>query len=155
MLAAEFDRRKALEARGATLLTSSASLVALIFGLTVLVTGRDALLVNHLAVYGVLASLFAFVAAAIVGIFIQTHLQDYTVVDEETLPSLVKDAAKWRRCPDLALRDSVAEKIRTLSSLRKANGDKAKWVKVGMYIQLAAIAGLVISLVMELFSRLA
>lgn len=40
LLAAEFDRRKTLAGRGATLLTASASLVTLIFGLTVIVTGK-------------------------------------------------------------------------------------------------------------------
>lgn len=41
VVTAEFDRKKSLEGRGTTIVTTSTSLLALIFGLTVIVTGKD------------------------------------------------------------------------------------------------------------------
>jgi hypothetical protein len=50
LLKAEYERRKTLEGRGATLLTASASMLTLIFALTVFVTGKDHVFANRCAV---------------------------------------------------------------------------------------------------------
>jgi len=154
MLAAEFERRKTLEARGATLMTSSASLVALIFGLTVLVTGKDPVLINRWAVYVLLGSLVLFVFAAVIGIVVQTYLHKYDVVECEFLEMLARTDEEWSRSADHAVRADVSQKVRTVCSLRKGNGTKAIWVIAGLIVQLAAITSLAASLGLELYSRL-
>lgn len=155
MLAAEFERRKILEARGTTMMTSSASLIALIFGLTVLVTGKDPVLTSRWAGYVLLESLVLFVLAAVIGIVVQTYLHKYDVVECEFLETLAGTDAEWSRSADHAIRTSVSQKVRTLCSLRRGNGAKAIWVIAGLTIQLAAIASLTVSLGLELYSRLA
>jgi hypothetical protein len=154
MLAAEFERRKTLEARGTTLTTSSGSLVALIFGLTVLVTGKDPVLISLCAVYVLLASLAFFVFSAIIGIVVQTYLQKYDVADCDFLETLATSNEEWSRTADYAVRTNVSQKVRTLCSLRRANGTKARWVIAGLIVQLGAIALLAVSLGIELYTRL-
>jgi hypothetical protein len=154
MLTAEFERRKTLEARGTTLMTSSATLIALIFGLTVLVTGKDPVLINRWAVYVLLASLVLFVVAATVGIVVQTYLHKYDVVECDFLETLAGTDKEWSRSADHAVRTNVSQKVHTLCSLRKGNNAKASWVIAGLIVQLMAIASLAVSLGIELNSRL-
>ncbi|MGV0041665.1 hypothetical protein [Mycobacterium colombiense] len=154
LLAAEFERRKTLEARGATLLTSCASLLALIFGLTVLVTGKDAVFANHLAVLVLCAALVLFVLAATIAMMVQTHLHKYDVVSCDYLETLAKSDQQWSQSADHAVRADVSQKVRTLCSLRGGNNTKARWVVVGLRVQITAIAFLAASLGLELYSRL-
>lgn len=154
MLAAEFERRKTLEARGATLTTGSTSLVALIFGLTVLVTGKDSVLTSHWAVYVLLAGLLFFVVAAVIGIFVQMYLHKYDVPDCEYLDTLAGTDEEWARTADHAVRTDVSQKVRTLCSLRDGNASKAKLILAGLVVQIVAIAFLAVSLGVELYDRL-
>lgn len=154
LLAAEFERRKTLEARGGTLLTSSTTLLALIFGLTVLVTGKGAVFAVHLAVYVLYGALAVFVVSAAIAIIVQTQLQRYEVVSCEYLKTLAGSDAEWSRSADHAVRAEVSQKVRTLCSLRGGNNTKARWVVAGLVVQLTAIALLAASLGLELYGRL-
>ncbi len=159
MLAAEFERRKTLEARGTTLLTSSTSVTAIIFALTVLVTGRDAVLANRWAGYVLIASLAAFVAAAVYGILIQAKLQPYEVANREYLLTLTTEEL-WSQPADDAVRSDVAQKVRTLGGpngdggLRAANDTKARWVDAGVRWQLGAVGLLALAMGLELWTRM-
>src|SRR6476659_5906451 len=66
VMAAEYDRRKAVEGRGAAILTTSTTMLTLIFGLTVLVIGKDQPFKNHLALWFVTSALAAFVLSAVI-----------------------------------------------------------------------------------------
>ncbi|MGB9248453.1 MAG: hypothetical protein WCC28_01530 [Mycobacterium sp.] len=77
LLAAEFDRRKTLEGRGAALMTASVCLVTLIFALTVILTGKDHVFANRYAVYFLLAALVSFVISAVIAIMVQTRGFNY------------------------------------------------------------------------------
>jgi uncharacterized membrane protein len=68
LLAAEYDRRARMEGRGSTIVTTSASLLTVVFGLTVVVTGEDYVFANCYAVFALLAALLAFVISAVLGI---------------------------------------------------------------------------------------
>lgn len=70
VVAAEFDRKKTLEGRGTTILTTSGSLLTLIFGLTVVVSGKDAKFENPWAIMFLMGALFAFVVSAVIAIYI-------------------------------------------------------------------------------------
>jgi len=65
LLAAKYDRRARMEGRGSTIVTTSASLLTVVFGLTVVVTGKDYVFANCYAVFALLAALLAFVISAV------------------------------------------------------------------------------------------
>lgn len=159
MLTAESDRRKMLEARGTTLLTSSTSVTTIIFALTVLVTGRDSVLVNRCAVYVLIGSLFAFLVAAGFGIRIQTKLHPVDLASREYLMKLT-DNDRWGWTADRAVRNDVADKVRALGGadgtggLRGANNTKARWVRTGSRFQLGGVALLAVAMSLELWTRL-
>jgi hypothetical protein len=90
-VAAEFDRKKTLEGRGTTILTTSGSLLTLIFGLTVVVSGKDAKFGNHWAVLLLMAALLAFVVSAVIAIFIAIK-----VASQERCKSSDVDSAHLR-----------------------------------------------------------
>ncbi|ASX03435.1 hypothetical protein [Mycobacterium intracellulare] len=154
LLAAEFDRRKALEGRGAALLTSSGSMLALIFGLTVLITGKDATFKIHCAVYFVIAAMIAFLASAVIAIVVQAHGFEYSVMSDDALKSLARDNTEWGRRADDATRAWVSKQARTICTLRVGNSTKATQVAWSLWFQVSAIGLLTISVCIELFDRL-
>jgi hypothetical protein len=98
LLADEFDRRKTLEGRGATLMTASVSLVTLIFALTVILTGKDHVFANRYAVYFLLAALISFVISAVIAIVVQTRGFNYDVIKRQTLERLTDPNAPFGIC---------------------------------------------------------
>ena len=153
-LAAEFDRRKTLEGRGATLLTASVSLVTLIFGLTVIVTGKDHVFANRYAVFTLLAALVAFVISAVIAIVVQTRGFSYKVIDHESLKKLAGTNEAWAQTADHAVRADVSQHVRTICSLRDGNDAMATRVTWSLRFQLLAIALLSASVGLELYVRI-
>lgn len=136
------------------MLTSSASVLALVFGLTVLVTGKDAVFASHAAVWVLCASLLFFVLAAGFAIVVQAHMYKYEVVSKEYLASLAASDTEWSQSADHAVRSDVSQKVRTLGSLRDGNKVKAVFTIVGLWLQMGAIALLAVSIGLEFYSRL-
>ncbi|SKY79546.1 Uncharacterised protein [Mycobacteroides abscessus subsp. bolletii] len=153
LLAAEFDRRKALEGRGSGLLTSSGSMLALIFGLTVLITGKDATFRSHCAMYLLIVAMVAFLVSAVVAIVVQAHGFEYSVMSDEALTSLARDHAEWGRRADDATRAWVSKQASTICTLRAGNNAKATQVAWSLWFQLGAVALLTMAVCTELFSR--
>ncbi len=147
----EFDRRKTLEGRAGALLTSSASMLTLIFGLTVLVTGKDPTFKSHWALYFLLGALASFVGAASVAIWVQTRGFDYLVVRDTSLRLLVGDEM-WSYPADVATRADVSQKVNLVCSLRVGNNAMAQRLTWSLRLQLLAIALLSISVGFELHS---
>jgi hypothetical protein len=116
LLSAELDRRKAVEGRGATM-TASASIITLIFGLSVLVTGKDAVFENRWAVWALIPALIAFVLSAAIALFVQTHGAKYEVVSRSSLRSLTT-VSFWTMRADPATRADVSQQVRTICGLR-------------------------------------
>ncbi len=155
LLAAEFDRRKTLEGRGATLLTASVSLVTLIFGLTVIVTGKDHVFANRYAVFTLLAALVAFVISAVIAIVVQTRGFDYDVVKRKSLKQLTDpNAPFWAKSADDAVRADVSQHVKTICSLRDGNDTMATRVTWSLRFQLLAIVLLSVSVGLELHARI-
>ncbi|BBY88458.1 hypothetical protein [Mycolicibacterium tokaiense] len=153
-LAAEYERRKGLENRGAVLLTSSGTMVTIIFGLTVFITGKDFVFVNRSAVELVCQSLIPFVLSAVLAIFVQAFLPKYEVIKSEDLVKLVRDDKYWTSSAEDATRESVDLQVKTTCSLRKGNGFKAFCVLTSFGLQLVAIAMVSGAVAMELMCRL-
>ncbi|BBZ45413.1 hypothetical protein [Mycobacterium parmense] len=147
----EFDRRKALEGRAGALLTSSASLLTLIFGLTVLVTGKDPTFKSQWALGFLVAALASFVGAAGVAIWVQTRGFDYLVVRDDSLKALVADEM-WNMPTDGATRADVSQKVNMICSLRVGNNTMAGRLTWSLRLQLLAIVLLSVSIGFELQS---
>jgi lysylphosphatidylglycerol synthetase-like protein (DUF2156 family) len=145
----EFDRRKTLQGRAGALLTSSASLFTLIFGLTVLVTGRDPTFKSPWALGFLVAALVCFVAVAGVAIWVQTRGFDYLVVHDDSLKALVGDEM-WNMPADGATRADVSQKVNMICSLRTGNNTMAGRLTWSLRLQLFAIVLLSVSVGFEL-----
>ena len=70
--ASEEDRSKALDGRGATIIATSTTMLTLIFGLTVVVTGKSYEFKNHHAILLVSLAMVAYVLASVIALFVQT-----------------------------------------------------------------------------------
>ncbi|MEU9805596.1 hypothetical protein [Mycobacterium sp. NPDC050853] len=151
LLAAEFDRKKTLEAKGATLVASSASVSALVFGLLVIVMGKDRLFSGHCARAALIAALVAFVISASVAIAVQTYGFKYMVIDREYLGKLTDDDEEWGLTADDAARNWVHWQVQTITTLRKNNGIKARLVGFSLVTQGIAIMFLSASAAFELY----
>jgi len=152
-LAAEFDRKKTLEARGATLVTSSVSLLTLVTALTVLVAGKDYVFRDHRAFMVLLVALAAFIAAGAVGVFVQTYGFKFRVMDAATLEVLANQP-NWERTADDAARNWVHWQVMSICTLREGNNTKAALIGIGLGFQLLAIVLLAVSVGIELSGRL-
>ena len=149
VVAAEFDRKKILEGRGTTILTTSGSLLTLIFGLTVVVSGKDAKFGNHWAVLLLMASLLAFVVSAVIAIFIATYGSKYTLAGRPLLESLTENETWEDKSEDEARRMWVKRQVNTSLSLRKGNNRKVKAVTWSLAAQVLAITLLSSSVAIE------
>jgi hypothetical protein len=152
LLAAEYDRRKRMEDRGAAIVTSSASLLTLIVGLAAFVTGQGFALTSRLAVAAVFGAMIAFVVSAVFGIAVRTYGLPYTTVDRDNLNQLTSNEF-WTMSADEALREDVAQQAGTIRSLRAATERKDKWVTASLASQVVAIALLIAAIGFELLAR--
>jgi hypothetical protein len=146
LLTAEYDRRKALEGRGSTLVTSSTTMLTLIFGLTVIVTGKDKPFTDHRAVWLLIGALAAFVLSAVIAIFVQVYGTVWTRI--ETLERLV--GSDWNVTENDARRMWACHQVQTIKTLRAGNSRRAKYVLGSFGIQVLAITMLAISVAIEL-----
>jgi hypothetical protein len=154
LLQVEFDRRKAFEGRGAALLTASATMLTLIFGLTVFVTGKDSVFKNAYALGFLCAALVAFVIAAVVAIFVQARGFDFLTVKETSLLKITAENSFWDQSADFAVRADVAQKVQMLCSLRKGNNRMSTLVSVSLWFEVTAVGLLSISVGFELCTSL-
>jgi len=146
----EFDRKKALEARGGYIVSSSGALFTLIIGLAVVVAGSGFTIHHPAAVGFAIASTVTFVGAAIVGLAVQGMNSKYDLTSDETLTSMVTE--RWGESAEAALFVTARRNVETIGSLRKSNDSKAIIARWGLGLQIAAIALLGMSFVAELVS---
>lgn len=154
LLAAEYDRRKSLEGRAAALLGSSGTMLTLIFGLTVLVTGKGAVYQNAFAIGALLAAMAAFLASAICAIVVQAYGYEYFVMSDDALRSLTSDHKEWGRRADSATRAWVAKQVSTICTMRAGNSTKATQVEFSLWLLISGIILLSLSASVELIGRL-
>jgi hypothetical protein len=152
-LTSEEDRTKTVEGRGATIITTSTSMLTLIFGATVILTGKDYTLKNHYAIVLLAIALVAFVSAAVLALILQTFGFKYRVISTATLDELVKDA-NWARTEDDARRMWVNRQVQTIKTVRDNNNRKAALVIWALGLEVSAIFLLLLSLGFELYTRL-
>ncbi len=154
LLAAEYDRRTKMEGRGSVIVTASASLLTVVFGLTVIVTGKDYVFANCYAVFALLAALLAFVISAVLGIVVHAYGFKYQTVDRKTLVGLTENEAMWTLSADRAVREDIRQQVRTTTTLRGTNEKMAKLVLASLVFQVLAVMLLSASVGLELFGRM-
>jgi hypothetical protein len=155
LLAAEYDRRTKMEGRGSMIVTASASLLTVVFSLTVVVTGKDYVFESCLAVVALLAALLAFVVSAVLGIVVGAYGFNYRTVDRKTLKRLTDQQGEfWTMSADDAVNHDVEQQVETICSLRNANKKKANLVTAGLVSPVLAITLLSVSLGLELYGSM-
>ncbi len=152
LLDAEFERRKTLEARGGTIITTSASMLALIVAVSALLLGKDnVVLASTASPTLVIASLVAFVIANVLAIFVQNYSMAYTVTANETLDAMT--GSHWGVDEDNARRVCVKRQVNTIKSLRQGNTWKARLAYASLWVEVFAIALLAAAAIVELVSH--
>uniref|UniRef100_UPI001E58F084 hypothetical protein n=2 Tax=Mycobacterium avium TaxID=1764 RepID=UPI001E58F084 len=155
LLAAEHDRRTKTEGRGSTIVTTSSSLRTVVFGLTVVVTGKDYVFANCYAVWVLIAALGAFVISAVLGLVVSAYSFRYKTVSLDFLRQLEdRDGALWKVSADQAVNYDVQQQVTTICSLRGGNERKADLVVASLVFQVAAVALLALSVGLEIYGRM-
>lgn len=150
-LKAEHDRRTALDARAATVATSSSAFIALSGALTVLATGKDYAFTGQGA-RGVLLTLASFLVSAAFAL-VASGSRTYAVATADTLDAML-GADHWTDDEATArLAVSVAN-VKTIRSLRRGNNRKAGLLVIAHVFQVLAVAGFIVTLAWELRDRI-
>lgn len=137
-LKAERERRVSLEARGLGVLTTSGTLVTLIFALGALVTGVDKFELDTASLWPLAGALLAFVVAAFLGL-LANRLRRYEVTQPAQLHEWRDRDGAWNDTADKARRVVTRANILTLASLRQGNNAKADLVDAALWAQLTAV----------------
>jgi hypothetical protein len=152
LLAAEYERRKVLEARGDSIIKTSSGVIALIFALTVFISGKDYKFTNHWgSVWILVASLAIFLLSAAIAIYVQNWGLKYTMTGRATLDEMTQGL--WDLDTDDAQRMCLQRNINTTLSLRDGNAKKASAAQYSVIFQGLAILLLSLALVFELTGR--
>lgn len=137
-LATERDRRAKLDARGVGVLTTSGTLVTLLFALGALVTSLDAFEPGRLTVSLLTVALVAFVIAGSLGLLGHRLVKYQLVNPREMLKWQARDGW-WHDDSDKARRLIALGNIKTLITLRNGNERKAGLLTKALWAQLAAL----------------
>lgn len=144
----EHERSKALSDRAAAITTTSSAFLGLVLTLTVLVTGKEYTYSGSGAL-GVLLGLLLFVVAALLG-FIANIARKYELASPDTLLAMVDE--HWTD-QEVDARNVVAySNVVTIDSLRGGNNTKARLLKWGAGVQVAAVVAVILALGLELWS---
>jgi hypothetical protein len=155
----EFERRRTLDQRGISVVTSSSTLVTLLAALAAFMAARPtgtstattaaATLGTarptgtSVATFGL--ALMSFVVAALLGL-LANRSRAYQVLDEESMLSLRQEDA-WNLSADEARWLIVGRQVDTLTSLRAGNFLKSRLVNRALMAQIAALALLAIAII--------
>jgi hypothetical protein len=149
LFAAEFERRAVLEARGDSIIKTSAGIITLIVALAVFISGNDYKFTNHWDSVWILAvSLLTFVISAAIAIYVQNWALEYKFTGKKTLGKLTQEL--WDLSPDDALRMCLQRDINSTLSLREGNDKKVSAAQYSVILQVVAILLLSIAFVCEL-----
>jgi hypothetical protein len=146
----EQARRDSLDSRALSVLTTSSALIALVFSLTVLITGEH-FVVSDRGARGIACSLGSFVVAAALGLWAH-ETRPYRVADIPTLRLMY--TTHWTDGETTARNFCCRLSVRNTASLRTGNNRKAGILIVAFIFQIAALVGLLATLGYEFRSHL-
>jgi len=141
-LEAERERRKSLDSRGASVVTTSSALATAVFALGALVTGQTSFTPDKVTTWSLLAGLALFGAAAFCGLMANRTIP-YEVTDTSTLEEM--RSGHWADDEVDARNITIYRNIQTIMTLRDGNNEKASWVTRAFVVQLLAAAALLVA----------
>jgi hypothetical protein len=132
----ERQRKAGLEARGLALITTSAALVSLLFGLAAVVTDSDSFQLTEASKIFLIASTGFFVFAAVLGLGSNiANLRDLT--SEEY----------WSGDETVASRRVAQVRVSILARARKMNLRKGRLLLAGILVEVLAVLSLAVSVI--------
>ncbi|MGW6932930.1 hypothetical protein ACWGE0_22935 [Lentzea sp. NPDC054927] len=141
-LKAERERRTAFEARGQALVTSSGALVTLLVGLAAIVKTAATPQLTPWVLGPVGTALLLFATAGGCGVIAGWN-RHYAVAATGTLRTML--AAHWIDNEVDARNHTGSLLVSTLATLRSANNFKARWVTIGLIVQVSALIALAVA----------
>ena len=145
----EYERRSTLDSRALAVATSSSAFLALVFAVSVVVTGKDYKF-SHGGTRGLLITLASFIAAAALGL-VANAAREYEVPAVATLRLMTSD--HWTDREVDARNITAGLNVTAIAFLRGGNNSKARLVVVAFLFQMAAVLGIVATLTWELRHR--
>ena len=136
----ERARRDRFDARGLGVLTTSSALIALVFSLTVLITGKDLKIAKVSSIVLAAVALVAFLVAGISGL-LANKLRNSSTVLIEGMERMVRD--RWTNSEVTARSVTAQKNLEVLASLRNANDKKVKHLERALFSQLVGTGLLV------------
>jgi hypothetical protein len=136
-LTEERNRKNSLEARGITVITTSGTLVTLLFALTAGLTAATKFQLPASAKLPLLLALVAFVIAAIFGLATNVPLR-YREATPQGLARLVH-AIYWTAPPEIGQLRVAAAQVAVIAATRSANNLKVVFLIVAVFAELLAV----------------
>jgi hypothetical protein len=142
-LAEQDARKESIEKRGLAVITTSGTIVSLLFALVAVLTGADEYTLPTDAEPWLGAALIAFVLAALAGIVANLPLL-YLAVEAPELRRLLDEF--WDNDPVVAEKRVAATQLKVLTRAKSMNAFKG-WILVGAVLaELAAVAFLAVAI---------
>lgn len=142
-IAEQEARKESIEKRGLAVITTTGTIVSLLFGLVAVLTGTDKYTLPSGAELWLGGALIAFVLAALAGIVTNMPLL-YLAVEVPELRRLIDDF--WSDEPEVAEKRVAATQLKVLTRAKSLNATKG-WILVGaIAIELAGIVFLALAI---------
>jgi hypothetical protein len=135
-LKSETDRKSKLDSRGASLVTSSGAIHAVLVGLGSLDRGPTRSTIPNWIIPLLVMALLGFLAAAVAGVVAQLN-HGYEATSTVGLKSLLDE--RWRDSSGESMHRVGADRFRAIESLRSSNHKKDVALRWGYGFQIAAI----------------
>lgn len=149
LLAEERSRKQSLEQRGLAVITSSGTMVTLLFALAALVTSDETFVLEDCSKLLLAGAAISFSVAAVLAIFIQKPL----LYQEPGISWLktVTGASVWDKVPETTASRRAAEaRVNSIASFREKNVVKVRLLTTALSFEAAAIV-FVVGVVVSIF----
>ncbi|HEU5062846.1 MAG TPA: hypothetical protein VFT79_06805 [Solirubrobacterales bacterium] len=141
-VAQQDERKESIEKRGLAVITSSGTIVSLLFGLVAVLTGVEKYELPAGAEPWLGCALAGFITATLAGIVTNVPLH-YQAVEPDELKKAVK--SHWSDAPEVAEQRVAATEIKVLASAQRKNSIKGWVLVVAVSAQLFAVASLALA----------
>jgi uncharacterized membrane protein (DUF106 family) len=145
---AEADRKNSLEQRGIGVITTSGTLVTLVFALVAVVIGGEHFRLPHEAHIPLYLAIGFFIAAILTAIFTNVP-RKFQRVDPNELDTVVK-TSRWADSSSDAIRNVAATRLTELKSAQQRNQQTAKVLMVAMLCEVIAICSVGVAVIFTL-----
>ncbi|MEU4217135.1 hypothetical protein [Actinoplanes sp. NPDC026623] len=136
-LKSEVERKSKIDGRGASLVTSSGAIHAVLVGLGSINQGSARSAIPHWTMPFLMLAILTFLAAAVAGVVAQLN-RGYEATGTAGLKSLLNE--RWRDSSGESMHHVSTDRYRAIESLQSSNDRKAIALRWGYGFQLAAIA---------------